>query len=260
MAKEKNQHPTILRGLIVLEQVVLAQRPISATELIEILDLPKPTVNRILQQLEEESLLQRDPVSRRYMPGPRARDMALGVMSNRALGAPRHAILKALSEEVGETCNCTMLDGNHTVYFDRVEANWSFRIQLPVGSQLPLHCTASGKLFLAHMNARQRRRLIHATPLPRYTDRTITDPDLLQKELERTQHDGFGIDNEEFLAGMVAIAVPVFNSDNEICFTVAVHAPTARKPLEALRQYVPALRKAAAAMAATYCGPESDQE
>ena len=258
MTTEKSGHPTILRGLIVLEKVVQALRPISATDLIAELGLPKPTVNRILQQLEEEGLLQREPMHRRYLPGPRARDMALNLISNRARGAPRHAILRALSEEVGETCNCTMLDGDHTVYFDRVEANWPFRIQLPVGSQLPLHCTASGKLFLAHMPAAQRRRLIGAAPLKRFTDRTITDPDLLMQELQRIEKDGVGIDNEEFMAGMAAVAVPVFNAANRICFTIAVHAPTVRKPLEALRQYVPSLRQAAAAMAASYCGTDDD--
>ena len=253
MTSEKRPHPTIMRGLIVLEKVVQAQRPVTATELIEELELPKPTVNRILQQLEEEGLLHREPVSRRYLPGRRTRDLALGVMSNEALGAPRHAILAALSEEIGETCNCSMLDGDHTVYFDRVEADWPFRIQLPVGSTLPLHCTASGKLFLAHMKPRQRQRLLSAAPLKRFTDRTITDVDLLSEELARTERDGIGIDNEEFMAGMVAVAVPVFNTTNGVCFTVAVHAPAVRKPLAALRQYVPALRQAAAAMAETYC-------
>lgn len=224
----------------------------------EELDLPKPTLNRILQQLEEEGLLQREPIHRRFVPGPRTQQLAQGVMPNRALGAPRHAILRALSEKIGETCNCTMLDGDRTVYFDRVEANWPHRIQLPAGSKLPLHCTASGKLFLAHMNARQRRRLVSAAPLTRYTDRTITDVELLMVELKRIDNDGVGVDNEEYLAGMVAVSVPVFNPTHEICFTVSVHAPTIRKQLDALRQYVPALRKAAAAMAATYCSTGND--
>ena len=257
MAADKRPYPTILRGLIVLERVILAQRPVSATELIEELELPKPTVNRILQQLEEEGLLQREPVNRRYLPGGRTRELALGVMTNKALGAPRHAILQALSEEIGETCNCSMLDGDHTVYFDRVEANWPFRIQLPVGSQLPLHCTASGKLFLAYMDPRHRHRLLGAAPLKRFTDRTITDVEQLSGALRRVEKDGIGVDDGEFMDGMAAVAVPVFNAANAICFTVAVHAPTVRKSLAALRQYVPALRQAAAAMAATYCDSDS---
>ena len=253
MANEKNHNATILRGFIVMEKVVEAQRPISAPELIEMLGLPKPTVHRILQQLEEEGLLQREPMSRRYLPGPRAQQFAFGVASNKVLGAPRHAILRALSEEIGETCNCSMLDGDHTVYFDRVETNWPYRIQLPVGTHLPLHCTASGKLFLAHMNARQRRRLITAAPLKRFTHHTITDPELLMAELKQIEAEGVGVDDEEFLTGMIALSVPVFGNSKSICFAIAVHAPTIRKPLNELRQYIPSLKRAAATMTAAYC-------
>lgn len=259
MANDKN-HPTILRGFLVMEKVMEAQRPISAVELIEELGLPKPTVHRILQHLEEEGLLQREPTSRRYLPGPRAQQFAFGIASHKVLGAPRHAILRSLSEEIDETCNCAMLDGDHTVYFDRVETNWPYRIQLPVGTHLPLHCTASGKLFLAHMNARQRRRLITAAPLKRFTHRTITDPELLMAELKQIETEGIGVDNEEFLTGMVALSVPVVNESNGICFTVAVHAPTIRKPLDELRHYIPSLKRAAAAMTATYCRADNDAD
>ena len=259
MSNEKNL-PTILRGFLVMEKVVQAQRPISAVELIEELGLPKPTVHRILQQLEEEGLLQREPTSRRYLPGIRSQQFAFGVASHKVLGAPRHAILRSLSEEIDETCNCTMLDGDHTVYFDRVETNWPYRIQLPVGTHLPLHCTASGKLFLAHMNARQRRRLITAAPLKRFTHRTITDPELLMAELKQIEAEGIGVDNEEFLTGMVALSVPVLNNSNGVCFTIAVHAPTIRKPLDELRHYIPSLKRAAAAMSATYCSADDDEE
>ncbi len=245
--------PTILRGLMILEQVARSQRPISATEVIEKMGLPKPTVNRILLQLEEAGFLQREPVKKRYLPGPRSREMVISILTNESLGAPRHSILQALSDEIGETCNCTVLDGHETVYFDRVEANWPFRIQLPIGSRLPLHCTASGKLYLAHMKPAQRKKLLNYAPLKAYTGRSITDPELLQRELDRIREDGVGIDNEELMDGMVAIAVPVINEKNDICFTVAVHAPTVRKSLDELRQYLPTLRKAAASMASCYC-------
>ena len=259
MDDKKKSSSTILRGYQILEKIVLAKRPVSASELIIDLALPKPTVHRILQQLQEERLVQREPVSKQYLPGQRAREFASGVISNSVLGAPRHAILKRLSEEIGETCNCTMLDGSRTVYFDRVETNWPFRIQLPIGTHLPLHCTASGKLFLAFMDARQRKRLITAAPLQRYTARTITDTNQLTKELKRIKAEEIGVDNEEFMDSMAAIAVPVFNNANEICFTVAVHAPISRLPLAALREYAPSLKKAAKAMAETYYNSDDDE-
>lgn len=253
MPNKKSLFPTILRGFTVIEKIVQAQRPISAAELIEALNLPKPSVHRILQQLEEEGLIQREPVNKRYTPGFRVQALVSGVISHQVLGAPRHAILQTLSDEIGETCNCSMLDGDRIVYFDKVETDWSFRIQLPLGSRLPLHCTASGKLFLAYMDPRQCNRLINAAPMQRKTDRTITDPELLTEELKRIADDGVGIDDEEQLAGVVSLAVPVFNLQNEVCFTIAVHAPKVRKPLAELRQYVPSLKRAAGAMSTAYC-------
>ncbi|CCN70314.1 IclR family transcriptional regulator [Vibrio nigripulchritudo] len=249
MDGERVTHPTIMRGFVVLEKVVQAPKPVSTSDLIEELGLPKPTLNRILQQLEQEGLVEREPVSRRYIPGLRAREFSLGIMSNHALSAPRHAILKVLSQEVDETCNCTMLDGDHTVYFDRVEANWPYRIQLPVGSQLPLHCTASGKMLLAHMTPKVRDKLVHATPLKSYTPFTLTDSNQLQEELDQIRREGIAFDREEFMEGMVAIAVPVRDKQGSVCFTVSVHAPKIRKSLEELRLYLPFLNKAANALA-----------
>ncbi len=256
MNKPSDSNSTLFRALLIMEKIVESERPLSSAYLAEMLALPKATVHRIAQQLEGEGYLQREPVSRRFVAGRRLRDFSLAVLSNAVLGAPRHAVLQALAEEIGETCNCTMLDGNQIIYFDRIEANWPYRIHLPPGSRLPLHCTASGKLFLASMTVAQRQQLLTSAPLKRHTERTITDPQQLESELQRIAEQGYGVDNEELLPGMVALALPVTDDSERICFTVAVHAPTVRKPLEELRQYLPALRRAAAALSASYCNGE----
>lgn len=238
-----------------MQQIAEASRGLSIAELVELIGLPKPTVHRIATQLEEEGYLLRGP-DKRFVVGDALKKFALGIQANQAVGAPRHAILEKLSQEVGETCNCTMLDGHRTVYFDRVEYNWPIKIDLHLGSRLPLHATASGKLFLAFMKPSERKRLLQAAPLVKNTDQTITDLDVLEEQLKQIRKEGVGFDNEELLAGMVAISVPVFNQAKRICFTVAVHAPTSRKSLEDLRQCVPALRRAAEALTASYCEEE----
>ena len=253
---KKKSGSGLFRGLKILQKIAESSRAITVSDLIEEFDIPKPTLHRITAQLEAAGYLQYEPNNKRLTIGPNLKGFAFDVITNNSIAAPRHAILKALSEEINETCNCTMLDGDHTVYFDRVESDWPYRIDLKVGSQLPLHCTASGKLFLAYMPAKQRKMLISAAPLKRYTERSITDLTYLEAELKRIKQDGIGIDNEEFVPGMVALAVPVFNNSNQICFTVAVHAPSIRKSLEELRQYIPSLKRAAATMASFYCETE----
>lgn len=253
MANTPSANSTLLRGMNIMREIAASPRGLSVAELVEAVDLPKPTAHRIAVQLEAEGYLQRNPADKRFIVGNVLKEFSLSILSNKTVSAPRHAILEALSAEVGETCNCTMLDGNHTVYFDRVECNWPVKINLRPGSHLPLHATASGKLFLAYMKPRERKRLLQAAPLSANTRRTITDPEQLEQALKMIKKSGVGEDNEELFDGMVAVAVPVFDGFGRICFTVAVHAPTARKQLDDLRQYIPSLRRAADALAASYC-------
>ena len=95
--------------------------------------------------------------------------------------------------------------------------------------------------------------MIRAAPLRRYSERTITDADKLVAELARIRAEGVGIDNEEFAAGMVAVAVPVFDRNQRAFAALAVHAPVVRLSLKAARRHLPALRKAAAALSDLLC-------
>ena len=258
--KDGGTQSTLIRGFSIVERVVQADRPLSSAYLAEELDLPKATVHRICQQLEEEGLLQREPGGKRFTGGKRLRSLAMSTLSNSVLSAHRRSILQALSQEVGETCNLTVLDGNEIVYLDRIETNWPYRIHLPVGSHLPLHCTATGKLFLANMQPAARRRLISSLTLTRHTDQTITDPDTLEAQLSKAADEGVGYDSGEFLDGLVSIAVPVIGEDNQMCFAIAIHAPSVRKSLDELRQYLPTLRHAAARMATSECNYHNEED
>lgn len=244
---------TLLRGLAIMNAVANSSRPLSIADLVGELGLAKPTVHRIALQLEEEDYLQRNPSDKRFVIGHRLREFSTNILSNHSIGAPRRAILQALSNKIGETCNCTMLDGCQTVYFDRVECNWPIKINLHPGSRLPLHATASGKLFLAYMRAAERNRILDATPLSASTVHTITSSDDLKVHLKSIKKQGVAFDNEEFIDGMIAIAVPIFDNENRMCFSVAVHAPTTRQTLESLSKYIPSLQHAATALAASYC-------
>jgi DNA-binding IclR family transcriptional regulator len=113
---------------------------------------------------------------------------------------------------------------------------------------VPLHSTSSGKLFLSLLPARQRKRLLHSAPLKRYTSNTITKPELMKKELTQIRAQRIGIDNEENLVGLIAIAVPVIGRRGRICGAVSINAPTSRMTLEQARAHVPALRRAAGAI------------
>lgn len=248
MNKDMSQS-SLLRGLQILETIVQAERPLSSAYVAESLDLPKATVHRIAQQLEIDGFLQREPEGKRFIASQRLRQLAIHTLANSSLNAHRHSILQHLSQQVNETCNLTTLDGTHITYLDRIETDWPYRIHLPIGSRLPLHCTATGKLFLANMRKAQRQKIIHSTPLTAHTQLSLTDPQALEDQLQRINQRGFSYDRGEYLEDMIAIAVPVKNPKRQTCFAIAIHAPSSRRSLDDLYEYLPELRLAANKMA-----------
>lgn len=249
---ETDQQSATLRALAVIETVAKADGPLALTDIMATTGLPKPTAHRILTLLEGAGMLAREPEGKRYAPGVRLSALALDVLSGAAWRAPRHAILQSLVDEIGETCNLTMLDGTEVVYLDRVEAAWPLRLHFQSGSRVPAHCSASGKLLLALMPARDRHRIVDALPLKRFTAGTITDHRVLEEELKRIRKEKISTDNEEYLAGTVCVAVPVESKTRRVPAALAVHAPTTRMTMAQALRHVPALRRAAAQLAGTF--------
>jgi len=252
MPRKEDSVPATLRAVSVLEALVAAERPAALAELTGMVRLPKPTLYRMLGMLEAAGLVMREPGARRYAPGPRLATLGRNVMLNGSLRAGRRAILARLVEEIGETCNFTMLDGAEVIYVDRVEAAWPLRMNLTSGSRVPLHCTASGKLLLALLPKASRERITGQLALTRYTDTTITDRRQLAAELARIRANRYSTDKEEYHAGLVCVAVPVMDARKRACAALAVQAPVSRMPLERALGHLPALRQAASAMAETF--------
>ncbi len=240
-----------IKAFAFLEAIAHAQRPLSVSEFSVLLNVPQPTAHRIVRMLEMENILAREPDSRRYGPGDRLASLSLGLISVSVRLAPRRAILEELSQAVGETCNFGVLAGNHLVYLDRVEAGWPFGLRFEPGSRVPLHCTSMGKLFLSFLTLEQRRRLLASTPLHTYTENTITDPDRLEDEFARIRDTGISTDDQEFLAGVVCVAVPVRSANGHVVAALAISAPVARMSLGRGLQHVPLLRNAATRLEAT---------
>src|SRR5574340_703266 len=240
-----------LRALAVLEYLVRADGPVSLDDATQACKLPKPTVYRILGLLQRNGFLQREPSSKRYSVGARLSSFALDVLQSSTLRMKRRQILRQLVEEIGETCNFTMLDGNEVLYLDRVETTASVRLHLEAGARLPLHCTASGKLFLSQLPSAEVHELLGSEPFESYTDHTITDYATLEAALERARSSGVGTDEAEYDRDSVCIAVPVSDKHGRLCAALAVHGPTSRMTLEKGLQYLPALRDTAQRLADT---------
>ena len=242
---KETQIPTNLRLLLVVEEIAKAGTPLKPMQLSAALGLPKPTIHRLLQTAEAEGFLQRDLGGRSYGPGLRLRQIAVHTMSSERLRTGRLAILKAVAEEIGETCNLATPDREGMTYLDRVETKWPLRIQLPIGTQVPFHCTASGKMYLSTLRDSTLEAVLNSRSLEGLTEKTIITSDALRAELAETRKRGYSQDDEEFMLGMTAVAVPVIDSTGRLMATLSVHAPGQRHSIANLIQFLPNLKDAA---------------
>jgi DNA-binding IclR family transcriptional regulator len=234
----------IARVLEIIEAVAQAERPLSPADLVQQLDIPKPSTHRLLQQLQRDGFLQAD-LRGLLHPGARLQGIATGVFAAARHRAGRQAILRRLAQGVGETCGLAVPDGAEMRYHERVQSDWPLQLRLPPGSRVPLWCSASGKLYLSSLPPTQRQQIVQALPLTRLSRHTITDAEALERALQRTARDGLGVDDEEFVDGMVACAVAVRDPQQRLVACLYVHAPTVRKSLAQLRELEPQLREAA---------------
>jgi IclR family acetate operon transcriptional repressor len=238
-----------LRLFALLELVAAKDTFVSLQSLDEETDLPKPTLHRMLGQLESAGLLIRQADGRHYGVGTRTRRFAEDLLLNSTQHGARHAVLGALVDELGESGNITALSGNEVLYLDRVETTEPLRFHLQAGSRVPVHCSASGKMILSQMSPAQRAKLLAHAPLTRYTPNTVVDRAELEVQIEATRRSGYAVDDQEFLPGLVCVAVLVPSGSGRSNLCVAVQAPAMRVPSQSAPELLPALRRAAQAIA-----------
>lgn len=245
---EINADTPTLRLFALLEVIASKDQFFSLQGLAEETAIPKPTLHRMLQQLENAGLLERAADSRQYGTGVRLRKLAENLLLNDTFHGARHSVLRALVAEVGESCNLTALSGSEVIYLDRVETQAPLRFYLHSGSRVPVHGSASGKLFLAGMTPAQRQRLLAHAPLEAFTPKTLTNLDALEEEIQQVKRQGFALDNEEFLPGLLCVAVLVPSASGRSNLCVAVQAPIMRLPADKALKLLPALQRAAEAL------------
>lgn len=235
----------VAKALAILEAVSNNPQSTAISELATLLNMSKPTAHRIATTLEELGFLKRDVLNRKVIEGDRLVDMALATLHIAAGRSARHAILQSLAHATGETCNLGVMSGGTVVYVDRVETEWPLGLRFEPGARVPVHCTAIGKMLLSELPPKRRESYITSGKLRRYTEKTITEPDALRVELERIAKQGVSTDDQEFLSGVVCLAVPVCDRNDRVCAALAISAAEARLTLDNALAYLPQLREAA---------------
>jgi DNA-binding IclR family transcriptional regulator len=208
---------SVQRAAALLEAIASEPEPRTAPELAGRCGLNRSTAWRILATLEDVGLVGRDPQTQRYAIGPAvARLAAAGGDSLPVLARPH---LEELARRTGETVSLAVPRRLQLVYVDQVQAP---HVMAPdwLGKAVPVHATSTGKALLAFLPPDELDEAL-GRPLPRFTERTITDPARLRDELERVRRRGYAVSRGELEAALWGASAPVLDRGGRVVAVVS---------------------------------------
>ena len=244
MSEKTSGRTSPKRILDILDLVISDPKNYDAKKISLELKIPLATVYRHLDTLCEEKFLIFAQHST-YIPGPKIREIILKSVTYEPEVTLRRSFLRQLTNEIQETVSLSMPLGTKLIYFDRIEYNWPMQLNLDAGDQLPLHASASGKLYLANMDKKSALKIFENIKKNKNTKNTITDVVQFEEEIKKIKNSGHAFDDEEWFAGMVGVSIPIKNKKNELCFCLSTHTAKSRKNLADLKKIIPSIKRVA---------------
>jgi len=233
------------RGLALLDLIAESPVALRFSEIADRAGLSKGTVHRMLTALTEARLIAYDADEQTYRLGVRLFEMAHRVWDTFDLRGAAEPELTRVSAAVGETVRLAILDGKEVLYIDQRETAQPIRLGNGVGSRAAVHASSAGKAILAHLPPAARHQLITQLDLTRVTPNTITNREVLLRELDLIKARGYAISISEQTEGASSVAVPVLDHRSEPLGAIALIGPTYRLPPQRLHSLGPDLIAAA---------------
>jgi DNA-binding IclR family transcriptional regulator len=221
--------PALTRGLKVLELLAEEESELSLKSIAERLSIPIPSLWRILGVFRENGYLLFDEDKKTYRLGFKFLYLGNVFMSRMGFRSQARGYLKKLMELTGETAELSARVKDQLILIEQVEGPEAVRLFSRIGSAYPyFHATAPGKVYLAHMSGEKLERVMDRMGLPRITEHTITDFQVLEKELKAARKKGYALDEQEMRIGVVRISAPVYDKKGKVVACLGVAVPSFR--------------------------------
>jgi DNA-binding IclR family transcriptional regulator len=201
--------PTVKKAFQILELIAKRDRLLTISDLSRELDISKSTVHGIARALENAGAVVRDAKTKRYTLGMTLFDLARAGNSHVDLKDAARPIIEDLMNSTQQSVFLGIRSGDHVSIIDIVESTQDLKITAPVGTRLPLLAGAIGKAFLAAMDESLADALIQTIGLREFTKKSIVDFSRYRKEVSEARSSGYGLDDEEYIPGVRAVAAVI---------------------------------------------------
>lgn len=205
--------PIIKKALDVIKLIIRENKPLGVTDISKSLSLSKSTVFGILKSLQESGFVTKNRATKKYSTGQELLELAKAVLRGGELATIARPFLEKLAETADETVFLCIREDHIVKVLDSVEAKKVLKISSPAGTKLPITASVFCKVFLSPLENDEIRSFLKERGLPKYTENSITSVERFIEEVEKTRQTGYGLDLEEYLKGVRAIAALVYSQD-----------------------------------------------
>lgn len=230
--RRSNSVQSVERSLAILETLANSREPLSLGEISSSCQLKPSTAHRLLATLVTKGFASQNTENGKYRLGLKTFQIGNSALYSLDLRSAARPHLTRMVDQCEETANLAVLSrsnqGFELVYIDQVESPKMIRTFARIGSPVPIHCTGSGKMLLAHLEDREVDMMLRTASLDKFTDKTITDRKALLDEIKRIRENGYSLDLEETEDGVVCVAAPIRNYQNRTIAAVSVSGPISR--------------------------------
>ncbi|WP_026574582.1 IclR family transcriptional regulator [Bacillus sp. UNC438CL73TsuS30] len=227
------------RALTIISLVSKRKEGMGVTELAANLDLNKSSIFRLLSTLADHGFIEQNPETKKYRLGYKYLELSSMLLESIDLRTQAKPFLEELESQFNEVIHLTVYDQGEVIYIEKLEGSETLRTHSQVGRRAPMHCTAVGKVILAHLPLNEIVDIIDKYGLPKQTEQTITDKDSFFKELGKIRNEGIGKEVEENEPGVSCIAAPIFDHRKKITAAVSISGPSFRMTEERLEEIKP---------------------
>ena len=237
------------KGLAVLKAFNARRRTMNLSEVAQAAGINKSSAQRMIHTLEALGYVRKNAVTKRFQLTAEIMEIGYNYLASNTLVDVANPFLAELAQVTGETTNLTEPVGQDMIYVARFVGPKFIPIHLPLGSRIPMYCTASGRAYLSALDQAHMLERLEGCELVQHTHQTLTTLEQIFERIEQARRNGFATNCEELFLGDMALAAPVRNSDGIPVAAVHVVAPTSRWTVEdAERRLAPAVLECARAI------------
>jgi len=207
--KEKYKAPIVKKAFQILRLISRNEQGMKISELSTSLGISKSTVHGVTASLEELGAIIRDPQTKQYTLGVTLFELGRAAYARIDVKDLARPFMEELMSKTQESVFLGVRNVNHVTILDIVESMNELKITSPIGMTMPLLAGAIGKIFLAYMAETQAAELLRTRGLRRYTQNSITDPQVYADQLRFSKKHGYATDDEEYISGVRAVAAPI---------------------------------------------------